>query len=558
MAASKMSLLRNFQSSFFGGIMQSSSRLLVIANISLSPDASYAEAFSVADKRLKSIGISTSNISYSLFKKSIDARKKEDIKLIYSVACRGEIRHLRDRELQKISASYHTLQVPSVKPGNARLNARPIVVGAGPAGLFAALLLAENGYMPIVIERGGNIDDRVKSQDRLYRNRVLDTSSNIQFGLGGAGTFSDGKLITRTNDALCNFVLSTFVKFGAPLEITYQAKPHIGTDILRTMVTAMAERIEALGGEIRYFTTLKDLRVSCGNVTEVITDKGSIPAGAVILAIGHSARDTHETLFKQGFSVEAKNFSVGMRIEHLAEDIDRSMLGKFAGKPSLGHAEYALSCNTKVRGAYTFWMCPGGEVVCACSEEGGLVVNGMSYSDRGGRNSNSALVVSVFKEDFGADPLSAIEFQRNIERRAFVAGGGDYSAPIITVGDFLSGRLGSEPSRILPTYMAGGVRLAKPSDYLPDFVSEGIRGAILNFENKIKGFSCPDAILTGAETRTSSPVRILRDAKAHRALGVANLFPCGEGAGYAGGITSAAIDGIRCAMSLIETYKPLA
>jgi uncharacterized FAD-dependent dehydrogenase len=247
-----------------------------------------------------------------------------------------------------------------------------------------------------------------------------------------------------------------------------------------------------------------------------------------------------------------------MRIEHLAEDIDRAMYGDPSIREKIGHAEYALSCNTKTRGSYTFCMCPGGVVVAAASEEQGVVVNGMSYNSRSERNSNCALLTSVFKDDYGGTPMAAIDFQRRIERSAFIAGGSNYSAPIITVGDFLSGKLCSEPSRITPSYMSGGVRLARPSDYLPDFVTEGIRGALLNFENKIKGFSAPDAILTGAETRTSSPVRILRDNSTYQAIGVSNLYPSGEGAGYAGGITSAAIDGLRCAMSLIETFKPLA
>ncbi len=538
--------------------MQSSKELLVIGNIALSPDASVNEAFSVAMGKLRSLRLSTRGIEFALFKKSIDARKKDNVKIVYSVACIGEIRPLRQSELSKIGGFYSNSVMPEVTFGDRTLKSRPVIVGAGPSGLFCALMLAENGYAPIVIERGGTVKERISAIDRLYNERELDTRSNIQFGLGGAGTFSDGKLVTRTNDPLCSFVMKRLVDFGAPMEILYQARPHIGTDILRAMVTAMADKIISLGGEIRYNTTLTDLKSSHGSVKSVVTDKGEIATDAVVLALGHSARDTYETLIDRGVSIEAKNFSVGMRIEHLREDIDAAMFGKYANHKALGHAEYNLSYNTKVRGAYTFCMCPGGEVVCASSEAGGLVVNGMSYSKRDAKNSNSALVVSVFKDDFGADPKAAINFQRNIERRAFLAGGGDYSAPIITVGDFLSGTLKTEPSRIMPSYMNGGVRLAKPSDYLPSFVTEGLAGAILDFEKKLHGFSAPDAVLTGAETRTSAPVRILRSQDTMLALGFGNLYPIGEGAGYAGGITSASVDGVKCALALMKCFKPLA
>ena len=277
----------------------------------------------------------------------------------------------------------------------------------------------------------------------------------------------------------------------------------------------------------------------------------------MILATGHSARDTYESLIAEGLPIVAKDFSVGMRIEHKTEDIDRAMYGDFAGYPGLGHAEYALSHNTKERGAYTFCMCPGGEVVAAASEEGGLVVNGMSENARSGENSNSAVVVSVRKDDYGGSPLSAIEFQRKIERAAFVQGGSDYTAPVITVGDMLSGELKTEPKRIIPTYMSGVVRLARPEKYLPSFVCDGIKSAVQAFDNKISGFAVGDAVLTGAETRTSSPIRILRDADTHKAVGYSNLFPAGEGAGYAGGITSASIDGIKTALCLMREYSPI-
>jgi uncharacterized FAD-dependent dehydrogenase len=364
-------------------------------------------------------------------------------------------------------------------------------------------------------------------------------------------------LVTRINDGLSEYVLEKFVEFGAPDEILYLAKPHIGTDILCKIVDKMISRIVELGGQIKYHTQLIDISVSNGEIVSAKTNNGDIECGAMILAIGHSARDTYEMLLNKGLFIEAKNFSVGMRIEHIAYDIDKSMYGDKAGDPNLGHAEYALSHNTKQRGVYTFCMCPGGEVVAATSEEGGVVVNGMSHHARDGRNSNSAVVCSVFKEDYGATPLDAIKFQRSIERAAFLAGGENYSAPIITFGDFVNNKALSDPKRIVPTYMEGsGVKLALPDKYLPSFISTSIRDAIFAFDNKIKGFAALDAVLTGAETRTSAPVRILRNNESRLALGFNNLYPSGEGAGYAGGITSAAIDGIRTALALMKKFKP--
>jgi uncharacterized FAD-dependent dehydrogenase len=352
--------------------------------------------------------------------------------------------------------------------------------------------------------------------------------------------------------------LERLVEFGAQEEIKYVAKPHVGTDVLAKVVDNILERIENLGGKVIYNTKMTDFECNDGRVTAVITDKGNIEAGALILAIGHSARDTYEMLIRKNMSIECKDFSVGMRIEHLASDIDKSMFGDFAGHPLLGHAEYNLSHNTKVRGVYTFCMCPGGEVVAATSEECGTVVNGMSYSKRDGVNSNCAVVCSVFKNDYGATPEKAIEFQRNIERGAFAAAGGEYKAPIITVGDFLKDECKTLPSVIAPTYMNGtNVAIASPIKYLPNFVTESIRTALVAFDKKIYGFARKEAILTGAETRTSAPVRILRNNETKLALGYENLYPAGEGAGYAGGITSAAIDGLKCAIALMSEFKPI-
>ena len=538
--------------------MSSETLCLIVNNIKLPTDASFEEAFSVASSRLNKAGIRIRKPAFSVYKRSVDARRRDDIKFVYSVAVTAEFTGVSEYSLSKAGAALNTKsEKPKLEPGSEVLNSRPLVVGSGPAGLFAALLLAEWGYKPVLIERGGSVSERKKAINDFKITRILDTDTNIQFGAGGAGTFSDGKLVTRINDGLCNYVLEKFVEFGAPEEILYLAKPHIGTDILCEIVDKIIDKIVELGGEVRYHTRLIDVSSSDGKIRVAKTNTGDIPCGAVILAIGHSARDTYEMLLSRGVSIEAKNFSVGMRIEHLALDIDKAMYGDKAGDPILGHAEYTLSHNTKERGVYTFCMCPGGEVVAATSENGGVVVNGMSHHARDGRNSNSAVVCSVFKEDYGATVTKAIEFQRKIERAAFIAGGSDYSAPIITFGDFVNNKACTDPSRILPTYMDGGVKLALPEAYLPSFICDSIKNAIHAFDGKINGFASPYAVLTGAETRTSAPVRILRNNDSRLAIGFDNLYPTGEGAGYAGGITSAAVDGLKTAITLINRYSPV-
>lgn len=536
--------------------MSFSTRNLVVNNIKLSTDASFEEAFSVAESKLRKAYIKIKNPTYSIYRRSIDARKKDDIKFVYSVLVRADFDGVSQKALAAAGATEDKTDMPKAEFGDEPLTERPVVVGSGPCGLFCALMLAENGYAPIVIERGGSVSERIKEIERFKKERILNTETNIQFGAGGAGTFSDGKLITRINDGMSAYVLQRFVEFGAPEEILYLAKPHIGTDVLCTVIDNMIKRLCELGAEVRFHTKFSDADFSSNKIKEISTSSGKISAGALVLALGHSSRDTYEMLISKGMSVEAKNFSVGMRIEHLAHKIDEAMYGKSAGDSKLGHAEYALSHNTKERGVYTFCMCPGGEVVAAASEEGGVVVNGMSEHKRDGKNSNSAVVCSVFKEDYGNNPIAAIEFQRKIERAAFMAGGENYSAPIITFGDFVDGKLSKMPSKILPTYMDGaGVKLASPVEYLPKFICDSIKNAIFDFDNKIHGFADRDAVLAGAETRTSSPIRILRNNDTRLAFGFENVFPAGEGAGYAGGITSAAIDGIRTALAIMKKYK---
>ena len=497
-------------------------------------------------------------LKLTIHKRSPDARKKSALQFVYSLDL-----ELADENavLERFRDDSHVKPTPDmsyrfVAQAPASLPLRPVVVGFGPAGIFAALILAQTGFKPLVLERGKKVRERTKDTWDLWRKHTLHPESNVQFGEGGAGTFSDGKLYTQIRDPrhLGRKVLTEFVKAGAPEEILYVSKPHIGTFRLVSMVEKMRAEIESLGGEIRFESRVEDLQIEEGQVRGVVLANGEeIRADHVILALGHSARDSFAMLHRHGVFMEAKPFAVGFRIEHPQSLIDQARYGRFAGHPLLGAADYKLVHHARNgRTVYSFCMCPGGQVVAATSEPGCVVTNGMSQYSRAERNANSGLVVDVSPADFGEfaefGPLAGIEFQRKWERRAFVLGGGNYDAPGQRVGDFLAGRPSESLGAVVPSYQPG-IRLTDLATALPDFAIAAMREAIPAFDRQIRGFAMEDALLTGAETRTSSPVRVAR-GKDCQSLNVRGLFPAGEGAGYAGGILSAAVDGIEVAEAL--------
>ncbi len=540
-------------------------RQALIEGLSVPVGTSEGDVLHKAERQMKRAGIPVGSLHFRLFKKSVDARRREDIRMVYTVLAEvtGDEPGIPEDKLARAGAKPYARSILTVERGHQPMASRPLVVGMGPAGLFCAYLLARQGYAPILIDRGDNVRDRVASVARFYRDGVLDADSNIQFGAGGAGTFSDGKLLTRINDPRCSFVLDTLVAMGAPADILLQAKPHVGTDILRTVVENMLATIDSMGGTLRYRCRFDGYERLSDGTFVAKTNGGEIPCGVIVLAPGHSARDTYRRLIERCMAIEAKPLSVGVRIEHTRAYIDRLFYGNMAGHPDLGAAEYHLADTKGERGVYTFCMCPGGEIVAAASEPETVVVNGMSAHARDGQNSNAAIAVSVRPADLepveGSLALGAIAFQRRIERAAYVAGGSDYSVPVATVGDFLSGTDGARghmPTTVLPTYRGGEhFRLARMGDVLPPFVCASLAYGLRSFDRKAKGFALPEAILSAAETRTSAPVRILRGEN-FCALGEEGIYPCGEGAGYAGGITSAAVDGLRIAEAILRTYAP--
>ena len=513
---------------------------------------------------LKRLGIGEEDfVGYTIARRSHDARKPSAIVFSYTldVEIRNEV-----ALLERLQGDRHVSRTPDtsycfVAQAPETLASRPVIIGSGPCGLFAGLILAQMGFRPIILERGKAVRERAKDTFNFWRKGQLDPESNVQFGEGGAGTFSDGKLHTQIKDPQHHGkkVLDEFVKAGAPSEILYVSKPHIGTFRLVTVVENMRASIQALGGEFRFQSRLADLDIGNGKLRGMILADGErIPAEHVVLAIGHSARDTFQMLYEHGVTIEAKPFAIGFRIEHPQALIDRARFGPNAGNELLGAADYKLVHHCRNgRSVYSFCMCPGGTVVAATSEAGRVVTNGMSQYSRNERNANSGIVVGITPADYPGHPLAGIEFQRHWEGRAFEAGGGTYAAPAQRVGDFLAGRPSTAFGTVQPSYTPG-VHLTDLSACLPDYAIAAIREALPAFDKQIKGFAMQDALLTGVETRTSSPVRITRGEDC-QSLNIHGLYPAGEGAGYAGGILSAAVDGIKVAeavaLNIVQNTK---
>lgn len=514
----------------------------------------------VKEEAAKIAGISIEDIrNFKVLREAIDARQKDRIDFVYHVEfnCDNEEKVALRAGNPNVKLEVHEKDGQIVY-GNIKLKNRPIIVGSGPAGLFAGLVMAKNGYKPLILERGGSVEERSNNIKLFWETGELNLNSNIQFGEGGAGTFSDGKLTTRIKDKRCDFVLEEFVRAGAPNEIIYSGKPHIGTDILRDVVKNIRNTIIGLGGDVKFNSRVTDIIVKDGKVTRVrVNDEYDIPAEVVVVAVGHSARDTYEMLMSRGIVFEQKPFAIGVRIEHLQSMIDERQYGKYAGHPRLKAADYRLTFTSKryQRPCYSFCMCPGGVVVAAASEENRVVTNGMSEYKRDKVNANSAIVVGVYEKDFkSSHPLAGVEFQRYYESLAYRAGGGGYAAPVQLVGDFLKDRKSSKIGKVIPSYTRG-YNFGNLKECLPLEVIAVLKEGLLEFNKKIKGFVEYDAVLTGIETRTSSPVRMVRN-EGLESTTVAGVYPCGEGAGYAGGIMSAAVDGIKIAERIIEKYAP--
>lgn len=532
---------------------------IVINNLKINLDDNIEKLKKLSAKELK---ISVSDIeSLKVLRESVDARKC-DIKLVYrvlvSLKCNEQKALSKSRSK---NASLYKEKTVNIEYGDQELKSRIVIVGAGPAGLFCAYTLAKHGYNPLVIERGEKVDDRKKSIDNFWETGNLNENSNVQFGEGGAGTFSDGKLTTRIKDPRVQDVLDTFVRNGGPEEISYSHKPHIGTDLLIDVIKNMREEIISMGAEFLFSTKLVDIEteekiksVTVEDVKNSTEKTNKIETENLVLAIGHSARDTYEMIYDKGIDMIQKPFAIGVRVEHPQEMIDSNQYGDCKDHPKLKASEYKLANRTENgRSCYSFCMCPGGTVVASSSEPGMLVVNGMSEHARDKDNANSAIVVSVNEDDFGSNnPLAGMEFQRKYEKMAFELAGSDYKAPVQLLSDFKENRESEKLGSIVPSHTRGYV-FKDLNKCLPEYVAEAIKESMDAFDRKIKGFASPDTVLTGIETRTSAPVRIQRDESFESTI--KGLYPCGEGAGYAGGIVSAAVDGIKIAEEIMKKYK---
>lgn len=527
--------------------------MIRIGNLKLGLDDNES---AINKKAARILGIAPRDIkSLHIVKKAVDARDKQNVHFVFSidVSISGDEQKIV-KKLQRGDVTVKPYEKPTPKVPAVIPKKRPVVIGAGPAGLFAALTLAKAGARPILVERGESVYERAKTVSHFWKCGELDTSSNVQFGEGGAGAFSDGKLNSGTHDARRFEVFRTFVEHGAPSEIMYIRNPHIGSDNLPKVVSGIREQIKALGGDVYFRCTLCRIATKDGHVSAAVceTPDGELTfdTDSIILAVGHSARDVFSMLLDMNVDMEQKPFSMGVRIEHLQRDIDRCRYGDFAGHPALGAADYKLSNRyPDGRAAYTFCMCPGGEVINASSENGALVTNGMSLYARNKKNANSALLVNVMPEDFGnSSPLAGVELQRKIERAAFVLGGRDYRAPAQTVEGFLTGKK-TGFGKITPSFLPG-VTEADISSLFPDYINDTLQRGLSGFGRLIPTFQDGEAVLTAPETRSSSPVRINRDETLQSSLH--GLYPCGEGAGFAGGILSSAVDGIRVAEAVLK------
>lgn len=508
------------------------------------------------NKAAEILGISVDNIlSFQIVKKAVDSRHKKNVFFVCSLDLEVNNSDLIKDWSVRHRARFQEPYNYEIKKATNSPTHQPVIIGSGPSGLFCAFLLAKAGLKPIVIERGGDVDSRIQDVNNFFKNRELNTESNVQFGEGGAGTFSDGKLYTLINDPRSKYIFSELVKAGAPAEIIYSAAPHIGTDKLRQVVKNIRQEIISLGGEFRFNTRLDELEINDQQIKTAILSNGEkIVVSDLILAIGHSARDTYQLLYDKGLEMSAKPFAIGVRIEHAAEMINKAQYGDFYQHQKLGRAKYKLVEHiAEGRPVYSFCMCPGGYVMAAASEAGYLVTNGMSEYAQDATNSNSALLVPVFPADFFSNhPLAGLEFQRVWEKKAYEEGGSNYQAPAQLVGDFLAKRTSSRLGTIKPSYPLG-VKLANLNNCLPKYITDNLRKALPLLDNKIKGFADYNAVLTGIETRSSSPVKIYRDDNFES--NIKGLYPIGEGAGYAGGIVSSAVDGMAMAEKIIEKYS---